>query len=271
VNSGLFESELFGHRRGSFTSADRDFKGIIREAEGGTLFLDEVGELPLVAQPKFLRFLQEGEVRPVGETRPIKTDVRVIAATNRDLEADVRSGRFRADLFERLNVLRFHILPLRERREDIPYLIAHFLNHHQRQEGKQGLRLSDEAMALLLGYDWPHNVRQLANVVRRLVILIWNDEVISAERVLEAIGARVHAPSPPSVVVEGKAVIDLNLPLHEAKDELERLQIEHALKVTGGNLRQAAARLKMDRGGLRKAIKRLGIEVERNGARESRK
>src|SRR5262249_35356669 len=144
----LIDSELFGYRRNSFTGATRDSKGIIREADGGTLFLDEIGELGLEMQPKLLRFLQEGEVRPVGAPRPIKTDVRVIAATNRDLEEDVRAGRFRADLFERLNVLRFHIPPLRERREEIPLFIAHFLNRYQEEMHKHGLRLSAEAIRI---------------------------------------------------------------------------------------------------------------------------
>jgi DNA-binding NtrC family response regulator len=264
VNSGLIESELFGHRRGSFTGADRDFKGVIRTAETGTLFLDEIGEIPLEAQAKLLRFLQEGEVRPAGEARPIKTNVRVIAATNRDLEADVRSGRFRADLFERLNVLRFHILPLRERREDIPPLIAHFFDHYQRQERKQGLRLSEEALALLLDYDWPRNVRQLANEIYRLVVLSGSDEVIGPERLSPEIRVKTSAqPAPLVAIVEGKAMIDLSLPYHEARDEMERQYIINALKEASGNQQQAAAKMRMSRGGFKKAIKKFGIEAEK--------
>jgi len=268
VPHGLIESEFFGHQRGSFTGATTSRKGVIREANGGTLFLDEIGELPLEAQPKLLRFLQEGEARPVGAARPIKTDVRVIAATNRDLEADVQSGRFRADLFERLNALRFHIPPLRERREDILPLIVYFLARYQQQEGKQGLWLSDEALALMLGYDWPRNVRELANVVLRLVVFAENDGEIGPERVSEEIRAGVCAPPPAAVVIEGRGMIDLNLPLHEAIDELERLLIEHALKVTDGNLKQAAARLKIHRDGLRKMINRLKIKVDRDDRRK---
>ena len=163
VASELVISELFGYQRGAFTGADRDYKGVIREADGGALFLDEIGELPFVAQAMLLRFLQEGEIRPLGEAKLIKTDVRVIAATNRDLEAEVRAGRFRADLFERLNKLRLRVLPLRERREDIPLLIKHFLQSHSQELGKQGLRLSAEAWNELLGYSWPRNVRELEN------------------------------------------------------------------------------------------------------------
>jgi len=271
VNPGLIESELFGHRRGSFTGADRNYKGVIRAAEGGTLFLDEIGELPLEIQPKLLRFLQEGEVRPVGAPKPIKTNVRVIAATNRDLEADVRSGRFRDDLFERLNVLRFHIPPLRERREDILPLIVYFLDRHQRQEDKQGLRLSDEALALLLGYGWPHNVRELANVMYRLVVFAENDELIGPERVLDAIRAGVCSTPPAAAMVEGKIVIDPRLPYHERKNELERLSIINALKETGGNITQAAARMEMCRNSLKNKIKRYGIEMENHSQRKPRK
>ena len=268
VASELVISELFGYQRGAFTGADRDYKGVIREADGGALFLDEIGELPFVAQAMLLRFLQEGEIRPLGEAKLIKTDVRVIAATNRDLEAEVRAGRFRADLFERLNKLRLRVLPLRERREDIPLLIKHFLQSHSQELGKQGLRLSAEAWNELLGYDWPRNVRELENVLYRLVVFAENYEEIGRKRVLEEIG--VCALPTAAVVIEGNAVIALDLPLHEAIDKLERLLIEHALEKTGGNLLQAAARLDVDRGGLRKMINRLGVEVVRSGARKSR-
>ena len=214
-------------------------------------------------QPKLLRFLQEGEVHPVGAPRPIKTNVRVIAATNRNLEDDVSAGRFRVDLFERLNVVRLHIPPLRERHEDISPLIAHFMDRCQREEHKQGLRLSDEATELLSGYDWPRNVRQLANEVRQLVTLSLDDDVIGADRLSPQIRAGndfLHSPA--AALVEGKIVIDANLPYHEAKDELEKLSIIHALKQTGGNLRRAAARMQMSRFGLSKAMTRLGINVE---------
>lgn len=168
VGTEMVASELFGYRRGAFTGADRDSKGVIREADRGTLLLDEIGELPLEAQPKLLRFLQEGEVRPLGEARPIKVDVRVVAATNRDLEVNVRTGRFRVDLYHRLNVLWVHIPPLRERREDIRPLAEYFLAQRQQEVDNQDLRLSNEAWELLLDYHWPGNVRQLKNVVRRL-------------------------------------------------------------------------------------------------------
>jgi len=264
VNSELIESELFGYRRGSFTGATGDYTGIIREADGGTLFLDEIGELPLNAQPKLLRFLQEGEVRPVGAPRPVKTDVRVIAATSRNLEWDVHLGRFRADLYERLNLLRLHVPPLRERREEIPLLIAHFLDRYQQEEHRQGLRLDDEVMELLLGYDWPRNVRQLANEVHRLALRSGNGEVIGAERLSPEIRANAcPTPSPPAEIIAGRIMIDLSLPYREARDEMERQYIINALKQTNGNQQQAAAKMGMSRVGFMKAIKRLGIEAEK--------
>jgi transcriptional regulator with GAF, ATPase, and Fis domain len=260
----LIASELFGYRRGAFTGADKDYKGVIREAEGGTLFLDEIGELPLVAQPKLLRFLQEGEIRPLGESRPIKVNVRVIAATNRDLEADVRSGRFRDDFYYRLNVFRVHIPPLRERRQDIRLLIEHFLTLRQRETGKQWLRLNDEAWASLLAYHWPGNVREVENLSHRLAALAVSGEALRRESVLNAIRAGICAQQTAPVVIEGDAVIALDLPFHEAIDKLERLLIEHALKMTGGNRVKAAARLKIHRDGLRKMIDRLKIKVDRD-------
>jgi transcriptional regulator with GAF, ATPase, and Fis domain len=257
----LIGSELFGYRRGSFTNADRDYKGVIRQANGGTLFLDEIGELPFVAQPKLLRFLQESEVRSLGEPKPIKVDVHVIAATNRDLETEVRSGRFRVDLYHRLNALPFHIPPLRERREDIRPLTEHFLARLQRETGKQGLRLSDEAWALIFDYQWPGNVRQVENWSRRLVAFAESNELTGLESALDALRDGPCAPPPAAVLVGGENLIDIDLPLHEAEARLQRLLIEHALKVTGGNRIQAAAKLKIHRDGLRKMIDRLGIKV----------
>jgi transcriptional regulator with GAF, ATPase, and Fis domain len=258
VTPELIASELFGYRRGAFTGADRDHKGVIREADGATLLLDEIGELPLAAQSKLLRFLQEGEVRPSGEARPFKVDVRVIAATNRGIEADVRSGRFREDLYYRLNVFRVHIPPLRERREDICPLIEHFLTLRHRETGKRRLRLSDDAWELLLGYHWPGNVRQVKNVVHLLAASTGNDGVIGPERVLEEIGG---CPMPPAAsMVENRIVIDSRLSYREAKNELEKLFIGNALNETGGNLSHAAAMMGMSVFGLRKAVKRLGIE-----------
>jgi len=265
VTPDLIASELFGYRRGAFTGADRDSKGVIRAADGGTLLLDEIGELPLVAQAMFLRFLQKGEIRPLGEARPINVDLHVIAATNRDLEADVRAGRFRADLFWRLNTLRLRIPPLRERREDIPFLIEHFLGRFQQKVGKQGLRLSDEAWNALLGYHWPGNVRELENVLYRLLAFAENGEEIGRTRVLEEIG--VCAPPLAAAIVDGKIVIDRRFSYHERKNEPAKLSIIEALNETGGNLSRAAERMGMSIFGLRTAVKRFGIGRRKDGRR----
>jgi transcriptional regulator with GAF, ATPase, and Fis domain len=252
----LIATELFGYRRGAFTGADKDYRGVIRESDGGTLFLDEIGELPLAAQPKMLRFLQEGEVSPLGEARPINVNVRVIAATNRDVETEVRAGRFRADLYWRLNMLRLHIPPLRERREDIPCLIEHFLVRFQQKAGKLELRLSAEARNALLSYHWPGNVRELENTLYRLVTLAESGEEIGQKRILEEIAGNA---APPAAIIGGKIVIDRRLPYHERKNELERLSIIEALSDTDGNLSRAATKMGVSVFGLRKAVKRFGI------------
>jgi hydrogenase-4 transcriptional activator len=277
TNRELIKSELFGHRRGSFTGAIGDSTGIIRAAEGGTLFLDEIGELPLDVQPHLLRFLQGGEVRPLGVSMPIKSDVRVVAATNRDLEEEVRAGRFRADLFYRLNGVRLHIPPLRERREEIPLFIIHFLKRYQqeteREEQKpkeirrRELRLSDDVIQALLDYDWPGNVRQLENEIRQLVLRSWNDEVIGAEFLSPELRAKPAAALTFEAEIVGDNIrIPRSLPYPIAKIELERLFIIDALGETNGNQSQAAARLRMSRVGLWKAIKKLGIDVKKGDA-----
>jgi DNA-binding NtrC family response regulator len=166
----IAESELFGHRRGAFTGAHFDSPGIIRSAEGGTIFLDEIGDLPLEIQPKLLRFLEHGEVQPVGLSKVIKTDVRVITATNRDLGRMVTDRQFRSDLWYRLNVITIAMPPLRERREDIPQLAEHLLRRISVREGKFGLRLAPGVIEKLMQYDWPGNVRELVNEVERLVV-----------------------------------------------------------------------------------------------------
>jgi DNA-binding NtrC family response regulator len=257
----LIANELFGHRRGAFTGADRDYNGVIREADGGTFFLDEIGDLPLAAQPKLLRFLQEGEVHPLGEARPIKVNARVIAATNRDLEADIRSGRFREDLYYRLNVFHIHIPPLRERREDIRPLVEHFLDLRQQETGKQGLRLSDEAWALLLGYHWPGNVREVECWSRRLASLAANGEVIGRENAMAALRTGTCYPPTTSAIVGDKFLIDANLTHRERMKECERLSIIKDLNEARGNITQAAKNLGMSRNTLKNKIKSLGVEI----------
>src|SRR5258708_7685708 len=175
----MLESQLFGPRRGAFTSADRDNAGLIRSAKDGTLFLDEIGELGLDLQPKLLRFLESGEINPLGESSPSNIDVRIIAATNSNLEQLVEEGRFREDLFYRLNVIRLAIPPLRDRRDEIPALVHHFVAKAAAEFAKGRLGVADETMEHLLLYPWPGNIRQLFNEVRRMVALADVDAVLT--------------------------------------------------------------------------------------------
>jgi transcriptional regulator with PAS, ATPase and Fis domain len=223
----LVESELFGHVRGAFTGADGPKQGLLKAADGGTVFLDEIGELPMFLQAKLLRTLQEKEIRPVGSTEQIPIRVRVIAATNRDLEAALRSGTFRQDLFYRLNVIQIKLPPLRERKIDIPLLVAHFLQEFS--DPRQLIRVvSDDALQRLLAHDWPGNVRELQNAIERAVALS-TCNVLTADD-LESVPAAAALPS----------IADTNelVPLAE----MERQAILHALGQTGGD-RLAAARL----------------------------
>jgi two-component system response regulator AtoC len=173
----LLESELFGHRRGAFTEARSDRAGLIEEAGGGTLFLDEIGEFPLPLQTKLLRFLQDGEIRRLGDTETRKVSVRLVAATARDLEREVAGGRFREDLFYRLNVIRIHVPPLRERRDDIPLLAKHFLSHYCAKYGKREMLLSVDALSAMASHEWRGNVRELRNLMERCALLATGAEV----------------------------------------------------------------------------------------------
>lgn len=255
----LIASEFFGYQKGAFTGAVADRKGAIREADGGTLFLDEIGEMPTGNQAMLLRCLEQGEVRSLGQTRPVKVKVRVIAATNRDLKA----GRFREDLFHRISALWLRIPPLRERREDIPLLIDHFFRLHTQETGKQGVRLSDEAWALMIGHHWPGNAREVKNVLERLVAFAGNGDVIGPERFLEEIG--ISDPPPAAAMVDGKFVIDFILSYTERQKELERLSIIHDLNETGGNITQTAKSMRKSRNYLKKRIKQYGIKTGNHG------
>jgi two-component system response regulator AtoC len=227
----LLESELFGHARGAFTGADRARRGLFVEADGGTLFLDEVGEMPQALQVKLLRVLQEEEVRPLGESKSRRVDVRVIAATARELEAEVAEGRFREDLFYRLNVLRVVVPPLRERREDIPLLVDHFLAQARDTLGKPVRGISDDALARLVSYRWPGNVRELENVIERAVILA-RDEQLGVREL------------PANVVAQDGGIAESagDLSLRRARRAAETEMIRRALRETDGN-RTRAARL----------------------------
>lgn len=260
IGSTLAESQLFGHRRGSFTGAQQDHPGVIRAAEGGTLLLDEIGELSHELQPKLLRFLQEGEAQPVGATRPVKVNVRVIAVTNRNLAAEVHAGRFRADLYYRLNVLSLRVPPLRAERGRIEPLITYHFDRYRQQASKPNLCLSQEAMELLCRYEWPGNVRELCNELQRLVADAPPAAIVTAAHLSPHVRAGKGSLGAPATAQPSSQIrIDTNQNYKAAQDELSRKLILGALNCCAGNVSQAAAQLGMDRMGLSKTIKRLSI------------
>ena len=257
----MLDSQLFGHRRGSFTGAIENFQGIIRGATGGTLFLDEIGDMALEVQPKLLRFLESGEVHPVGETQPVRADVRVIAATNANLDALVTDGRFREDLFYRLNIVHLHIPPLRERRIEIPALAHHYLERYGLEYSKGSLRLAEETMEYLVLYRWPGNVRQLANEMRRVAALCEPGAVVMPEHLSPTIAAsRRTVPASERGLDPIEVVVRLDQPLAAATEHLERTMLQHALKECGGRMEETAARLGLSRKGLYLKRQRLGID-----------
>jgi hydrogenase-4 transcriptional activator len=248
----LADSQLFGHRRGSFTGAVADQPGVIRSASGGTIFLDEIGDLPLDVQPKLLRFLEQGEILPVGETRPISVDVRVVAATNADLEQRVAESKFREDLFYRLSVIRIHVPPLRDRREEIPHLSTFFVREASERLGKPGVRLSAETLDLFDAFSWPGNVRQLRNEIHRAVAMAAADGVIEPE-LLSPIFA--GSASDQQSMRRARYVT-----LASAVERVEREMIESTLQRSAGNISQTARSLGLTRRGLYLKMDRLGIE-----------
>lgn len=260
VPRDMLEGQLFGYRRGAFTGAVGDAKGLIREAEGGTLFIDEIGDLSPELQPKLLRFLESGEIQPLGEL-PQRVDVRIVAATNARLEALVKEGRFREDLFYRLNVVTLIVPPLRERREEIPTLIHHFLTMHARQAGKLIPQLTPRALERLSAYDWPGNVRQLTNELKRIVALCDEDELVDLEHLAPLIRDEDAAPAPPPS--DGSTVtLKLDRELQELYDDLERAAIARAMDMARQNQSECARRLGITRKGLYLKRKRLGLVVD---------
>jgi len=247
----VLESELFGHTRGSFTGAVADTKGIFEQATGGTVFLDEIGETSPGLQVKLLRVLQEGEVRPVGATRVTKVDVRVVAATNVDLEGEVAQQRFRQDLYYRLSVIVIKVPPLRDRREDIPMLIETFLQNACSRAGRR-VELSPEALAALATYRWPGNVRELENTVERLVVFSRGSLIDVAD-----------LPFKPSTGpgLEERLFVDL-----PSLDDLERRYLIHVIDQVGGNRTRAAEVLGIDRRTLYRMAERFGVDLTEDKA-----
>ena len=251
----LLENELFGHEAGAYTGADRKTLGLLAEADGGTVFIDEIGEMPLGLQSKLLRFLQTKEFRRVGAATQTRVDVRVVTATNRDLEAEIAAGRFRRDLFYRINVFPIRLPALRERPEDVGLLADHFLRAAAKEMGRVVEPLKPEALAVLSAHDWPGNVRQLENVVRRLVVGAEGSRIGAAE--CEAVlGVRSPSAAP-------NGAKDSVEPFHaaraEALERFERAYLDRLLRATGNNVAEAARRAGIDRKNLWLKLKRYGL------------
>jgi two-component system, NtrC family, response regulator PilR len=262
IPENLLESEMFGHQKGSFTGAIFNKAGLVEAADKGTLFLDEIGEIPLSIQVKLLRFLQEREFRRVGGTDDKKIDVRIIAATNKKLEKEMELGNFREDLYYRLNVIRIRIPPLREREEDIPLLVNHFLKKFSAEQGKNITQVSSLAMRVLCNYSFPGNVRELENIVERCVTLEQSDQ-LTAENLPAKLVERSasHSATESDIPPDG---IDLN----RTMENTERKLITRALEMTGGHRSKAARLLGITFRSLRYRLLKLGMESETEGTLE---
>lgn len=257
----LLESELFGHEKGSFTGAEKLKLGHFEVASGGTLFLDEIGEAPPSVQAKLLRAIQEKEITRVGGLDPIKTDVRILAATNKDLEARVKAGQFREDLFYRLSAFPIPLAPLRERLGDVPLLVERFMEEGEGSEGSEGsrLELSFEASVALTSFGWPGNVRQLKNVIARARVLAGAGPVDVSHLPAEVAG-KASVPAAASAEFDARL---LELPLREARQVFERAYIENLLRRSHGNVTEASRHAGMGRASLHEKINKLGIESDR--------
>ena len=252
IPENLLESEMFGYKKGAFTGADRDKAGLFEAAEGGTLFLDEIGELPLSLQVKLLRVLQESEIRPVGDPKTHKVDVRVITATAKNLEAEMRKGTFREDLFYRLNVMQIHLPPLRERTEDIPPLCQLFIERFNGELKKNIASISPGAMSHLMKHSWPGNVRELENVIQRAVVLAEQDTLLPEHLPRSVVSGLENGHH--DTLFEGFS-------LKEAQRSLEKKLIVKALTETGGNRTRAARLLEISHPSLLSKIKAYGIDL----------
>jgi DNA-binding NtrC family response regulator len=254
----MLESQLFGYRRGAFTGADSSFVGVIRAAEGGTLFLDEIADVPLDVQPKLLRFLDTHEVHPLGEPHPVKVDVRVIAATNANLDQLVAQGRFRDDLLYRLNVVHLQMPPRRERRGEIPSLVTHYAQRYGREQRKGNITVADETLEYLLLYAWPGNIRQLANEINRMVAMAEPDATLLPAHLSPEIRAARKTVSTPAPESNLRVSFDRSLP--DAVEQLERTMVQAALDRSRGRVDDAAKLLGISRKGLFLKRRRWGLK-----------
>ncbi len=264
IPKDLVESELFGYEKGAFTGAVGSKPGRFELADGGTLFLDEIGEVPLEMQVKLLRAIQESEFERVGGIKTIHVDVRLITATNRDLKALIGDSRFREDLFYRLNVVPIALPPLRDRKEDIPLLVSHFLEKYNRRLGKKVERVEDDALALLMGYSWPGNIRELENLMERSVLFAEGRSILAGS-LPDALRERTFTPTVPLAAVGPLGAIaapsgaSMKEIVRQAQAELEKELISRALEETSGNVTRAAKRLQISRKSLQVKMKELGL------------
>jgi len=272
LSEHLLESELFGHKRGSFTGAIVDKKGLFEEADGGTIFLDEIGEIPSSTQVKLLRVLQEGEIKPVGGTQTRHIDVRLIAATNRDLTQDVKDGKFREDLYYRLNVISINLPPLRDRPEDVPLLSYHFLQKYSKKLEKDVTKIAIDALQVLQSYQWVGNVRELENVIERAAVLVQGDTITLHDLPPRVLGESFYLAEEPT----SSDLSQFNY--QEAKERamwaFNRAYLSNLLRQTSGNLSYAAQKAGMDRSNFKKIVKKFNIDLEefrksKNAGREA--
>jgi anaerobic nitric oxide reductase transcription regulator len=263
----LADSELFGHTKGAFTGASRDRAGKFEVADEGTLFLDEIGELPLSIQPKLLRAIQEGEIQRVGSEKAIHVNVRLLAATNRNLEEEVKAGRFRADLFHRLNVYPIKVPSLRERKEDIPLLAGHFCELSQHRLGVGPVRINADAVEFLSRYHWPGNVRELENIISRAVLKASSEYPRGEPVIIKPIHLGADLSAAETQIRFPSQEIDMLMPkgfsLRESVEEFQKTLIQRTLNKNSGNFAAAARDLGMHRSNLHNLTTRLGLRVKK--------
>jgi two-component system nitrogen regulation response regulator NtrX len=260
IPEDLIESELFGHVKGAFTGAVADRRGKFELADGGTIFLDEIGDMSLKTQAKVLRVLQEQTMEPVGGATSIKVDARVLAATNKDLQAEIRAGRFREDLYFRLNVIPIFVPPLRDRPEDIPRLAEHFMAEFAQEYGRRVKRLHPSAVGALQQYQWPGNVRELRNVIERLMIMVVGDTISAPDMSFLDLGPLTRPPGEPAATDR--------MTLYEARDQFERDLILRTLAEQQGNMSRTAEVLGVERSNLYRKMKAFGIAPVRRSEEE---
>jgi len=255
IPENLLESELFGYKKGAFTGANADKKGLLEEANLGTFFMDEVGDMNLQLQSKMLRVLQNGEVRRVGDPESKKVNVRIIAATNKNLNTEIEQGRFRDDLYFRLNVIRIHVPPLRERKDDIPMLIRHFLEKYNNEYNKDVIRISDEVISILLNYDYPGNVRELENIIKHAIIFA-DKNIITKPDLPDGIPAQVLLPAGDKEAASDEDILKAGF---MKISEVEKRLIKETLKKVKGNHTNAAKHLGISRSTLWRKMKEYDI------------